>query len=203
MRAVRVWLAVAVLGLLPLVSACDKGASANPSWGAAGAGRLCPLLDYGVVEQNLGVKFDTAAGGQKDETVTCAVTQSGHDYPFLTVAAAGTNADTLIFEAIVVPSGATGLTGVGVIAYQLMLPPVSGSGPGVEIGWLSKSHRLIVLRYVFAPNTPDSDVAAFVPKLVAFANVTDATLATAGFLNPPTSAPASPSSAASSSASAR
>jgi len=52
-----------------------------------------------------------------------------------------------------------------------------------------------VLRYVFPPNTPDSDVAAFVPKLVAFANVTDATLATAGFLNPPpTSPPASPSS---------
>jgi len=194
-RAVRVWLAVAVLAFLPLVSACDKGASASPSWGAAGAGRLCPLLDYGVVQQTLGVKFDTAAGGQKDETVTCAVTQSGHEYPFLTVAAAGTNADTLIFEAIVVPSGATGLTGVGVIAYQLMLPPVSGSGPGVEIGWLSASHRLIVLRYVFPPNTPDSDVAAFMPKLVAFANVTDATLATAGFLNPPpTSAPASPSS---------
>jgi len=35
------------------------------------------------------------------------------------------------------------ITGVGVIAYQLMLPPVSGSGPGVEIGWLSASHRLM------------------------------------------------------------
>jgi hypothetical protein len=194
-RAVRAWLAVAALALLPLVSACDKGASANPSWGAAGAGRLCPLLDYEVVERNLGVRFDTAAGGQKDETVTCAITQRGHDYPFLTVAAAGTNADTLIFEAIVVPSGATGLLGVGLIAYQLMLPPVSGSGPGVEIGWLSKSHRLIVLRYVFPPGTADGDVSAFIPKLVAFANVTDATLATAGFLNPPaTSAPAPPSS---------
>jgi hypothetical protein len=197
-RAVRVWLAVAVLALVPLASACDKGASANPSWGAGGAGRLCPLLDYDVVAQNLGVRFDTAAGGQKDETVTCAVTQSGHDYPFLTVAAAGTNADTLIFEAIVVPPGASGLLGVGLIAYQLNLPPVSGSGPGVEIGWLSKNHRLIVLRYVFPPNTSDSDVAAFVPKLVAFANVTDATLATAGFLNPPpTSAPASPASSSS------
>ena len=191
MRAVRVWLAVALLAVVPLAAGCSKGASANPSWGAAAAGRLCPLLDFDAVERILGVRFDTAAGGQKDETVTCAVTQSGHDYPFLTVAAAGTNADTLIFEAIVVPSGATGLIGVGVIAYELMLPPVSGSGPGVEIGWLSKSHRLIVLRYVFPPNTPDSDVAAFVPKLVAFGNVTDATLATAGFLNPPpTSAPA-------------
>lgn len=197
MRAVRVWLAVALLALSPLVSACDKGASASPSWGAAGAGRLCPLLDYGVVEQNLGVRFDTAAGGQKDETVTCAVTQSGHDYPFLTVAAAGTNADSLIFEAIVTPDGGTPVTGIGVVSYQLRLPPVGGSGPGLEIGWLSKNHRIIVLRFVFAPGATDADVTAFFPKLVAFANVTDATLATAGFLNPPptnaaSSAPASP-----------
>jgi hypothetical protein len=179
----RVCLAVALLQLVGLLSACNKGAAADPSWGAGGAGRLCPLLDYDLVERNLGVRFDTAAGGQKDETLTCAVTQAGHPYPFLTVAAAGTTADSLIFEAIVVPSGATGLTGVGIIAYQLNLPPVSGSGPGLEIGWLSASHKLVVLRYVFAPGAADADVAAFVPKLVAFANVTDATLSTAGYVN--------------------
>jgi hypothetical protein len=187
-------LAVASLALVALVSGCSKGASANPSWGAAGAGRLCPLLDFDVVQQNLGVRFDTAAGAQKDETVTCAATQAGHAYPFLTVAAAGTSADSLIFEAIVTPSGATAVTGIGVVAYQLRLPPVSGSGPGLEIGWLSAAHRIIVLRFVFAPGASDADVTAFFPKLAAFANVTDATLATAGFLGP-TSSPAPASSA--------
>jgi hypothetical protein len=182
-QAVRVWLAVAVLALVPLLTGCTKGAAANPSWGAAGFGRLCPLLDFDVVERSLGVRFDTAAGGQKDETLTCAVTQAGHDYPFLTVAAANTTADTLIFEAIVVPSGATGLQGVGVIAYQLLLPPVSGSGPGVEIGWLSASHKLMVVRFVFAPGATDADVTVFVPKLAAFATASDATIATAGYLN--------------------
>ena len=197
MRAVRVWLAVAAIALVAFVSGCTKGAAANPSWGAAGYGRLCPLLDFDLVEHALGVRFDIAAGGQKDETLTCAVTQAGHDYPFLTVAAANTTADTLIFEAIVVPSGATGLQGVGVIAYQLLLPPVSGSGPGVEIGWLSASHKLLVLRFVFAPSATDADVSAFVPKLAAFATATDATIATAGYLNvSPSSSPLPSSSAA-------
>jgi hypothetical protein len=194
-RAVRVWLAAAIVALVALVSGCTKGAAANPSWGAAGFGRLCPLLDFDLVERSLGVRFDTAAGGQKDETFTCAVTQVGHDYPFLTVAAANTTADTLIFEAIVVPSGATGLKGVGVIAYQLLLPPVSGSGRGVEIGWLSASHKLLVLRFVFAASASDADVAAFVPKLAAFAVVTDTTIATAGYLNVPGSPSASSSAA--------
>jgi hypothetical protein len=190
----RVWLAVASLALAALVSGCSKGASANPSWGAAGAGRLCPLLDFDVVEQNLGVRFDTAAGAQKDETVTCAVTQAGHPYPFLTVAAAGTAADALIFEAIVTPEGATPVTGIGVVAYQLRLAPVNGSGPGLEIGWLSAGHRIIVLRYVFAPGPTDADVTAFFSKLAAFANVTDTTLATAGFVGSSASPPSSGSS---------
>jgi hypothetical protein len=173
------------------MSACSKGAAANPSWGVGASGRLCPLLDFDIVEHNLGVRFDTAAGGQKDETLTCAVTMSGHPYPILSVAAASTTADTLIFEAIVVPSGATGLQGVGVIAYQLKLAPVQGSGPGLEIGWLSASHKLVVLRYVFADGAGDADVAAFLPKLAAFATVTDTTLATAGYL-PVKSSPSAP-----------
>jgi hypothetical protein len=181
----RAWLAVASVALVLLVSGCNKGASANPSWGAAGAGRLCPLLDFDTVEHNLGVRFDTAAGAQKDETLTCAVTQAGHPYPFLTVAAAGTTADALIFEAIVTPSGATPVSGIGVVSYQLRLPPVDGSGPGVEIGWLSAAHRIIVLRFVFAAGATDAEVSAFVTKLVAFANLTDATLSTAGYVGLP------------------
>ena len=91
----RAWLAVASLALVVLVSGCNKGASAN-LWAAAGRTARCSTSTRGAQP---GVRFDTAAGAQKDETLTCAAPQAGHPYPFLTVAAAGTTADALIFEA--------------------------------------------------------------------------------------------------------
>ena len=94
------------------------------------------------------------------------------------------------------PSGATPVNGIGVVSYQLRLPPVDGSGPGMEIGWLSAAHRIIVLRFVFAAGATDAEVTAFLTKLIAFANLTDATLATAGFVGLPSAPPASGSSPA-------
>jgi hypothetical protein len=172
------------MALLVLTAGCTaRKADANPSWGVAASGRLCPLIDFGTVTTALGVTFDTAAGGQKDETLTCAITQAGHDYPYLTVAVAATNADPLIFQAIVRPSGAIAIDGVGISAYELLVAhPTDGSAPFAEIGWLSPNHRLMVLRYVFAPGTADTDVESFTRKLIDFGAATETRLSSAGGL---------------------
>jgi hypothetical protein len=175
-------LVTVVAGVLLLAGGCDAPADALPGsqWPAGASGRLCQVLEYDTVAAAIGIRFDTAGGGHQDDTITCALTQAGHDFPYLTLAAAPTDVDKLIFVATVQPAGAQALTGLGTSAYQLSVPPADGSGGGLEIGWLSPSHRLLTLRYVFGPGTPTADVAGLTPKLVALAGQTEtAMLATA------------------------
>jgi hypothetical protein len=63
---------------------------------------------------------------------------------------------------------------LGRAAYQVGLAAVSGdggtaSGPGIEVGWLSASSRLLLLRYTHPAGVGDPEVAAFAPKLVTLA----------------------------------
>jgi hypothetical protein len=174
----RMVAAAAMVGVLALAGGCGAKAAAQPGpqWPAAAAGRLCPLLDFDTVANDLGVRFDTAGGGRQDDTLTCAVTQAGHDFPYLTVAATGSDADELIFVATVIPSNGQTVPGLGRVAYQLALPAAAGGGPGLEVCWLSGSKRLVVLRYFFPAGATDADVAALLPKLVALAHTADTTL---------------------------
>ena len=96
--------------------------------------------------------------------------------------------------ATVQPAGAQPLAGLGASAYQLSVAPADGSGGGLEIGWLSPSHRLLMLRYVYGPGTTADDVAALTPKLVALAGQTETAMqATTAPLNTSKSSPPSPS----------
>ena len=201
------WALVTVLaGVLLLAGGCDAPADARPGsqWPAGASGRLCQVLEYDTVAVAIGVRFDTAGGGHQDDTITCALTQAGNAFPYLTLAATPTDVDNLIFVTSVRPAGAEQLNGLGASAYQLSVAPADGSGGGLEIGWLSPSHRLLTLRYIFAPGTTAADVAALTPKLVALAGQTEtAMMATTAPLNgspvntspPNPSAPATPASA--------
>ncbi len=164
-----------LLGLLlvAFVSACGADAEAGGP-GAATEGRACQVIEFDVVESALGVRFDTAGGAKIDETYTCVLGQVGHPFPDLTLAMSATAADELIFRATLTPSSSIVVPELGRGAYQLGRAAVAAgdgtaSGPGVEIGWLSASSRLLVLRYTFSAGVTDTDIAAFAPNLVALA----------------------------------
>jgi hypothetical protein len=85
-----------------------------------------------------------------------------------------TAADELIFRATLTPSNSTAVPELGRAAYQLVLAAATASdgtasGPGMEVGWLSASSRLLLLRFTHPAGVADTDVAAFAPKLVALA----------------------------------
>lgn len=138
---------------------------------AAAAGAACELLDYGTLEQTLGVSFEVAAGGQKDKTQTCVLQIAGAPAPDLTLAVTPSNADPGVFRKTVKPKGASELTGLGKAGYRLAVAakPDAGRGPGVEIGWLSASKRILVLRCTLPVDTPQEEADALAGKLVDLA----------------------------------
>lgn len=176
----RVALALAI-GLALLSAGCDEDASADPGhtsrWPAAAAGMACQLIEYDVVAAATGTRFDAAGGAKQEETLTCALTQSGNQYPYLTVAMTPTTADEVIFTATVTPSGATAVKGLGRIAYQLGIAPAGPAGPGVELGWLSDSGYLMIMRYTFALTARPDEVAKLGPKLLVLAQQVESRLA--------------------------
>jgi hypothetical protein len=167
-RRFQVGLVLVALSL----TGCDRGAAADPGlsqWPAGAAGQVCQLLEYDAVATKLGVRFDTAGGGEKDGTATCALTQAGHEYPYLTLAMTPTKADEVIFVATVEPSGSSRVKGLGLIAYRLNVAATGKAGPAIEIGWLSPRERLMILRYAFAPGADRDTLNLFYPKLLALA----------------------------------
>jgi hypothetical protein len=173
---VRRWaVAVAVIASL-LASGCEEAGGRTSQWPAGAAGYACQLLEYDRVSAQLGITFDTAGGGKQDETFTCALTKGGDEFPYLTLAVTATTADAVIFTATFVPSGAAGLADLGAIAYQIRREPSGAAGPVTELGWLSTSKRLLVLRYTFAAAATAEDIDGFTPKLVGLAQQIDQTL---------------------------
>lgn len=170
---------VLVSGVL-FAGGCEHGSAPDSGegvgWPVGASGMACQLLDYAAVLAALGTEFDTAGGASVESTYTCVFTRAGQDYPDLTLAVTATAADEVIFTATVTPSGAEPVTELGRVAYLLHRPPVETAGPGVEVGWLSMSGRLMMLRYTFEPEAPAAEVEAFGPKLVAFAQQVDAAL---------------------------
>jgi hypothetical protein len=164
-------------GLVLLLTGCDNEAAADPGrtsqWPAGAAGAVCQLLEYDHVADRIGVRFDTAGGGEKDGTATCALTRQGQDYPYLTLALTPSAADEVIFVATVQPSGATKVKGLGLVAYRLDVAASGKAGPAVEFGWLSAKGRLMFLRYAFGPDAAKADVDALRPKLLELAKGTE------------------------------
>jgi hypothetical protein len=159
------------LGLALVSGGCDQDASAGAvsRWPAGAAGIACQLIEYDAVADATGTRFDTAGGGRQDETLTCALTQSSSQFPYLTLAMTPTTVDEAIFTARVIPGGASPIGDLGKVAYHLVIAPAGPAGPAIELGWLSSSTRLMILRYTFAPSTPPEEVTEMGPKLVTLA----------------------------------
>jgi hypothetical protein len=185
-RAGSVAVAALAAGAMLAASGCSGNANAGAGKGpaqaasptrppAALAGGACQLLDYDIVESELGVRFALAAAAVNAATFTCVLQPAGADEPDLTLAVTATLADESVFRASVVPKGATVLSNVGKIGYQTGVPAAAGVGPGLEIGWLSANQRLMVLRYHAAEGTAAADVNALLPKLGELARKIDLT----------------------------
>lgn len=144
---------------------------------AAEAGGVCQLLDYGVVEQTLGVSFEVAAGGQQDATYTCVLRRTGVSVPDVTLAVTPTTVDPTIFRNSVVPKGAAAVSGLGKVAYHAPLPavPDAGRGPGIEVGWLAGNNRILVLRCTLSADATAQVVTELTGKLVELARKVDQT----------------------------
>jgi hypothetical protein len=167
-----------------LVAGCSQvaaGAGTDPSpspsqtrWPAAMAGGSCQLLDYDVITATIGMTFDVAASSQSGATYTCVLEQVGSSLPDLALSVTPTRATVSIFATTVAPKGSTALSGLGKQGYSAAVPAAGGTGPGVEVGWLSASQRLVVLRLATAGGTTAAQVAPLRPKMVALAKQIEA-----------------------------
>lgn len=172
MRAALLVLATVVL-LAGSVAGCgDVEDEREPI--AMPEGRACQAVPPERVESMLGVRFEVSASAQIEDTYSCVLTLDEAPLPDLTFSMAATTADEVIFTTTVVPSFATPVTELGRIAYQVTVAPGtaadgSPTGPAVEIGWLSATPRLMLLRYTGAVGATDADVAALAPGLLDLA----------------------------------
>jgi hypothetical protein len=145
---------------------------------AAAAGGACQLLDFFAVEELIGVQFDVAASAAKEATATCVLRHAATVFPDLTLASTPTTATADSFRATGVPPGAVPISDVGVVAYQLVRPAPAGGdpagpGPALEIGWLSKDGRLMVVRFRFGADAQQAAADALAPRLAELAKFLD------------------------------
>jgi hypothetical protein len=174
---------LAVAGVLA-GAGCSRSANADNGPGpaasatrqpAALAGGACQLLDYDVIDAQLGTRFDVAASAVNGATFTCALRPAGAGEPDLSLAVTATEADQSVFRSTVMPKGSAVIQDLGKVGYQTGVPAAGGAGPGLEVGWLSGNQRLMVLRYRSAGGTAAPDVSALLPKLVQLARKIDMT----------------------------
>lgn len=171
----------ALLVAAAVLAGCDEDVASSGriprERSAATAGMACQLLEYDVVESELGVRFDTAGSARVGDTVTCALTRTEQAYPDLIVSISPTTADELIFRTAVAPDRSTAVKGLGLIAYRSSIAPSGDAGSGIEIGWLTRSGRIVIIRYTVAPDTSADDLETIYPSLLTLARRIDATLA--------------------------
>lgn len=169
-------------GLLLAGSGCASSAANAPGTGhpstpsrlpAEYAGGACQLMNFDLVNGELGASFEIAGSGNVDDSFTCVLQRLNGTLPDLTLAVTPTLADTSVFRDKVMPKGAAVLSDLGKLGYSRPLPASDGAGPGAEVGWLSGNQRLMVLRYRSATGTAAGDANAILPKLVALAKKVD------------------------------
>jgi hypothetical protein len=143
---------------------------------AASAGGACVLWDYAFIEDRTGVRFTVAAGDRVDDTSTCVVQTEVGPAPSLVLTVVDrTAADAALFTADLMPEKATRVKGLGRAGYRLVGKPGKGTGPSVEVGWLSEAQQLQSLKFTFAEGAAAGAVDDMTKRLVAMAKTMDTT----------------------------
>ncbi|MEV4760228.1 hypothetical protein AB0J86_34715 [Micromonospora sp. NPDC049559] len=140
---------------------------------AASAGGACAALDFAVVEQATGARFDVSAASQVRQTHTCVLRSQETTQPELALSVTRSSSDAQGFKTDMVPQGAKAVSGLGKAAYRQTSAPARGAGPAVEVGWLSNDGRLVIMRYTFPADQNPDDADAFAEKLVELAKKLD------------------------------
>ena len=143
-------IALGCAGIVLATAAC----SGEPTEGAE-EGPACEILRLDLVERDLGVQFDRADGAQVAQTHSCVLSMKDGAFPDLTFTMSPTGIDELVFRASATPSGATTIEGLGRQAYQINLSPTQGpdgndSGPRLQVGWLSATPNMMMLRMTWS-----------------------------------------------------
>ncbi|MGK5444427.1 hypothetical protein ACSNN7_21760 [Micromonospora sp. URMC 105] len=136
---------------------------------AASSGGACRLLDFAVIEEHTGVRFDVAAASDKGDTHTCVVRSGSAALPELTLTVTDTSIDVATFNADVLPGGTTKVSKLGQVAYRRTLAKTAKQGPVAEVGWLATEDRLATLRWTCAPRAAKAEAEELTGKLVALA----------------------------------
>ncbi|MEV4661368.1 hypothetical protein AB0J85_05410 [Micromonospora echinofusca] len=140
---------------------------------AASSGGACRLLDFGVIEQHAGFRFDVAAASRTGDSHTCVVRAGQATLPELTLTVTETSIDAATFTADVVPEKAAKVSGLGQKAYQRTTSAKGASGPVVEVCWLAAGGSLASLRYATPDATDRSEAEKLTSALVTLARTLD------------------------------
>jgi hypothetical protein len=140
---------------------------------AASSGGACRLLDFDVIEQHVGFRFDVAAASETGDSHTCVVRAGRAALPELTLTVTETSIDAATFTADVMPDKATKVSGLGQKAYRGTASAKGAAGPVAEVGWLDAEGRLATLRYAIPRGTDNTDAENLTTTLVALAQQLD------------------------------
>ncbi|MFV2111355.1 hypothetical protein ACFHW0_03310 [Micromonospora sp. LOL_025] len=140
---------------------------------AASSGGACRLLDFGVIEQHAGVRFDVAAASATGDSHTCVVRAGREALPELTLTVTRTSIDAATFTADVVPEKAAKVSGLGQRAYRRTTSAKGAVGPVAEVGWLAAEGRLATLRYATLRDADRAKAEKLTTALVALARQLD------------------------------
>ena len=140
---------------------------------AASSGGACRLLDFGVIEQHMGLRFDVAAASETGDSHTCVVRAEQATLPDLTLTVTETSIDAVTFIADVVPEKTAKVAGLGQKAYRRTTSAKGALGPVAEVGWLATEGRLATLRYTSPRDTAKADAEKLADALIALAKQLD------------------------------
>jgi hypothetical protein len=143
---------------------------------AASAGGACILWDYAFIEEMTGVRFTVAAGDVVDETSTCVVRTERSPAPYLILSVTdGVAADAEMFTDELKPDRATTVKDLGVAGYRLVGKAAEGTGPSIEVGWLSEADQLQSLKFTLAAGADEAAVTDMTARIVSMAKTMDST----------------------------
>lgn len=144
----------------------------EPMGSAAEAGGVCVLLDFTTLSDATGESFKVARAGGEGEVTSCVVMTTTGSFPDITFTKAKTAADTDTYRMEIPPEHADEVDDLGKAAYSALRKEIDGSGPIVEIGWLTDGH-MYSLRYTSAEGSEKDVVRESIDPLVEVARAAD------------------------------
>ncbi|MCX4473755.1 hypothetical protein OOK41_26200 [Micromonospora sp. NBC_01655] len=140
---------------------------------AASSGGACRLLDFAVIEEHTGERFDVAASSSRGDTHTCVVRAERVLLPELALTVSDTSIDVTGFTADVLPGGARKVGNLGRAGYRRTANAADGHGPVAEVGWLAAEGRLVTLRWTLPKGADRAAADELADRLVGLAKTVD------------------------------